>query len=126
MVMPTLVAMIGLLGLTSCVPDPAPAAATRLDVTTLLTWCGGVIPPPGESWCHTNPTSTAVEILQGRAVVATGTSGTDGHLVVDVAAGTYVVAAAAPPSYMECDTPTVVAVAGATTPVVQTCNVFAP
>src|SRR4051812_28126251 len=101
----------------ACVPDAAPA--TLLDVTTQLTWCGGAAPPPGEPACHTSARATPIEVRQGRDVLAQGTSGTDGHLVVAVPAGVLLeVVAADAPSYEECDEPTVVAVAGATTAIV--------
>lgn len=109
----------------ACVPDAAPAP-TRLAITTQLTWCGGVIPPPGEPWCRTNPSSREVEVRLGREVVATGATDAAGRLTLDVVAGRYVVAAIDPPTYMECDQPVVTVAAGVTTEVVQTCTVFAP
>lgn len=109
----------------ACVPDPAPAP-TRLDILTELTWCGGVIPPPGEPWCRTRATATDVQVFMKRDVVASGRSGDDGHLVVDVPAGGLVVRAADVPPYMQCDDAPVTAVAGATTPVTQSCTVYAP
>ena len=110
---------------TACVPEGAPV--TRLDISTQLTWCGGVQPPPGEPACHTSPRSIPFEIRQKRDVVAQGTSDTTGHLVIVVPAGVPLrVVAAEAPAYEQCDEPTVVATAGTTTAVVQTCTVFAP
>jgi len=110
---------------TACVPVAAPS--TLLDVSTQLTWCGGVQPPPGEPACHTSPRSIPVEIRQKRDVVAQGTSDTTGHLVIVVPAGVPLrVVAAEAPAYEHCDEPTVVAAAGTATAVVQTCTVFAP
>jgi len=111
--------------LVGCVPDPVPAPA-RLVITTELEWCGGVIPPPGEPWCHTNPVTADVVVRQGRDVVASGTSTAAAGLVVEVPAGRLSVAVVDPPVYMTCDEPVVTAVAGADTPVLQTCHVFAP
>jgi len=119
-------ALAGLAGLTACVPDEPAVAPTRLAILTQLTWCGGVVPPPGEPWCHTSPTSATVDVWQGRVAVQRATSGTDGSAVVDVEPGTYVVAAVDPPGYMTCDHPSVTVAAGQTAPVVQTCTVFAP
>jgi hypothetical protein len=120
-----LIALVAIAGVTACTPQPV-AHPTRLAITTRLTWCGGVIPPPGESWCHESFGSREISVSVGRVVVTTGTSGADGKLVLDVAPGRYLVAAVNPPSYMECDTPSGDVVAGATTSVVQTCSFFAP
>lgn len=110
--------------LAACVPPPTPA--TRLDITTLQTWCGGVIPPPGEPWCHTNARAETVVIRQGRTVIDTVTTDAAGRLKVDVAPGTYVVAKAAPEVYEQCTAVTVTAVAEKTTPVTQECTIMAP
>ncbi len=104
-------------------PDPPP---TQVAVTTHFTLCGGVVPPPGEPFCHTNPISAAVRLTQHRVVVASGTTASDGTLVVAVPAGTYVVQRVDAPSYEICDAPSVTAVAGATTSVVQNCTLNAP
>lgn len=109
-----------------CVPD-VPAPPTRLDILTQLTWCGGVVPPPGEPSCHTSGRSTTIEVRSGRSVVATGSSVADGHLVVDVPAGTLLtVVATETPAYENCDDATVMATVGVTTSVTQTCTVYAP
>lgn len=124
MALVALVAMVA--ALAACAPEPPAEAPTRLQILTQLTWCGGVIPPPGEPWCHTSPTSTEVAVWQRRDLIRQVTSGADGVAVVDVAPGTYVVAAVDPPGYMDCDEPSVSVAAGQTAPVVQTCTVMAP
>lgn len=108
----------------ACVPTPDPR--TTVEITTELTWCGGVIPPPGEPWCHTGVTSRAVEVLQGRSVVASGTSDSSGRLTLAVPAGALTVRAADPQVYEQCDDERVTAVAMESTPVTQTCTIFAP
>ncbi|MFN8052156.1 MAG: hypothetical protein U0Q22_12000 [Acidimicrobiales bacterium] len=105
---------------------PDAPATTRIDVTTEQTVCGGTIPPPGEPFCHTNLVSRTVEVRQHRAVVATATSGVDGHASIDVPAGTYTVAASAPPAYLMCDEPDVSVASGQTAPVTQNCTLNAP
>lgn len=107
-----------------CAPEPAPA--TRLALTTELTWCGGVIPPPGEPWCRTNPTSATVDVSVGRTTVATVTTGADGSGLIDVAPGRYRLTVADVPAYMTCESPIVTVVAGATTAATVGCTVMAP
>jgi hypothetical protein len=109
----------------ACTPEAASTAL--LDVSTQLTWCGGIQPPPGEPPCHTSARSTSIEISHERSVVALGTSGPDGHLLVAVPAGFELrVVAVDRPAFEQCDEPTVIAAAGTTTAIVQTCTVLAP
>ena len=74
----------------------------------------------------TTGVSRTVEVRQHRAVVATATSGVDGHASIDVPAGTYTVAASAPPAYLMCDEPDVSVASGQTAPVTQNCTLNAP
>ncbi|MFZ4519220.1 MAG: hypothetical protein ACOYOP_12575 [Microthrixaceae bacterium] len=104
-------------------PTPAP---TRLDITARQTICGGTIPPPGQPFCRTGPSSRPLEVRAGRDLVATGTSGADGHLVLEVPTGRLTVAVADAQPYEQCDAPTVSAAAGLSTPVTQTCTINAP
>ena len=105
----------------------APATpATQLDVTTRQTVCGGTIPPPGQPFCRTSTYSRGVTVSSGRTVVASGTSGADGHLVVAVPAGPLVVAVPDAQPYESCDSPGATAVAGQTVAVTQTCTIYAP
>lgn len=98
-----------------------PPAATQLDITTIETACGGVnnpdLPP-----CHTGPVSRLVQVIAGHDVVAAGTTGHDGSLVLVVPSGELVVTRPDAEPYMNCDGPDVTAVAGRTTPVTQTCT----
>jgi hypothetical protein len=114
---------IGTVGV-GCTPSPTPA--TRLAITTVQTICGGAVPPPGTPACTSHPASRSVEVGQGRNVVASGTTGADGSLVLDVPSGNLVVSVPGALPYMNCDAPSVVAVAGTTTPVTQTCTLLAP
>jgi len=115
-----------LLSVTAAGCSPPPPAPTRLAVSTLLTVCGGVIPPPGQPWCRTSPTSREVEVRSGRDVVATGTTDASGRLVLGVPPGRLTVSVPDTNPYEECDTVTVSAVAQATTTVTQTCTILAP
>lgn len=111
---------------TACGPPAAPAP-TRLALTTQLTWCGGMIPPPGEPWCHTNPSSTTVQVMSDpRTVLTTVTTAADGTATVDLPAGRYRLQVADVPVYMTCESPTVTVVAEQTTPVTVGCTVMAP
>lgn len=107
-----------------CAPGSGPGL-TQLEIATVETGCGGMYNPDLPP-CRTEPASRQVLVSSGRDVVATGTTGPDGLLVVGVPAGDLVVSAVDAEPYMECDTPTVTAVAGRTTPVLQTCTVFYP
>lgn len=106
----------------ACAPG---SGATRLEITTIETVCGGVfnpdIPP-----CATGPVARAVQVSLGRDVVASGTTGPDGELVLTVPAGELTVSVPDAEPYMNCDEPTVTAVAGRTTPVTQTCSIYYP
>lgn len=105
----------------------APAApATQLDVTTRQTICGGTIPPPGQPFCRTSASSRNITVSSGRTVVASGRTGTDGHLVVAVPAGPLTVAVPDAQPYESCDSPATAAVAGQTVAVTQTCTIYAP
>jgi hypothetical protein len=108
--------------LVSCAPAPA---ATLLEVTTNQTVCGGAyypeLPP-----CRTSPASRTVQISMGRDVVATGTTGSDGTLVLAVPVGELVLSIPGAEPYMNCDAPTVTSISGRTTPVVQTCTLLYP
>ncbi len=110
--------------LASCAPSPN-AGGTRVEITTIETACGGVqnpdVPP-----CTTRPVARSVQVSVGRDVVAAGTTGPDGSLVLVVPAGELVVSAPDAEPFMNCDEPTVTAVAGRTTPVTQTCTIFYP
>lgn len=110
----------------ACAAPPAGPTPTRLDITAQRTICGGTIPPPGQPFCRTGPSSRPLEVRSGRTVVATGTSGADGRLVLDVPAGRLTVAVTDAQPYESCDAPTVTATAEATTPVTQTCTINAP
>lgn len=108
--------------LVSCAPAPA---ATRLEITTNETVCGGMY-NPDVPLCRTSPASRTVRISMGRNAVAAGTTGSDGRLVVAVPAGELVVSIPDAQPYMNCDAPTVTSVSGRTTPVVQTCTLLLP
>jgi len=108
----------------ACAAPTAPA--TQLDVTTLQTVCGGTIPPPGQPFCRTSPSSRDVTVSSGRTVVASGRTGSDGHLVLSVPAGALTVAVPGAQPYEQCDAPSATAVAGQTVGVVQTCTINAP
>jgi hypothetical protein len=105
----------------------APAQpATLLDVTTRQTICGGTIPPPGQPFCRTSPSSRNITVSSGRTVVASGRTGTDGRLVVAVPAGPLNVRVPDAQPYETCDSPAAAAVAGQTVGVTQTCTIYAP
>jgi hypothetical protein len=117
-------AALAVAGCAAPAPTPSP---TRLDISTFQVICGGVVPPPGEPFCRpATPTSQTIEVLSGRTVVASGTTGPDGTLLLDVPAGTLVVAHPDVQPWEDCDRPSVVAVAGRTTPVSQTCILNVP
>jgi hypothetical protein len=118
------VVVLGAVGV-GCAQTPPPAP-TRLLVTTQLTVCGGVIPPPGQPWCRTSTVRRDVEVRSGRDVVATGSTDASGRLLVVVPPGRATVAVTDANDYEQCDTVTVTAIENATTPVVQTCTIFAP
>ena len=120
-----LLALVGTVLLVAACAAPA-EPATQLDVTTRQTICGGTIPPPGQPFCRTNVDSRNVTVSSGRTVVASGTTGTDGHLVVAVPAGPLVVSVPDAQPYESCDSPAVTAVAGQTVGVTQTCTIYAP
>ena len=120
-----LVALVGPLLVAAACAAPA-EPATQLDVTTRQTICGGTIPPPGQPFCRTSPSSRNVTVSSGRTVVASGTTGSDGHLVVAVPAGPLVVAVPDAQPYENCDRPSATAVAGQTVGVTQTCTINAP
>jgi hypothetical protein len=115
-------------GVAACTPlAAAPPPATQLSITTVQVICGGAVPPPGTPACRSNPASRTVQVSASKsAVVASGTSGADGSLILAVPAGQLVVSVPGALPYMNCDSPTVLAVAGQTTPVTQTCTLLAP
>jgi hypothetical protein len=110
----------------SCTAVPAPAAVTRLQITTLQIICGGRV-QPGVPFCRT-PTSAsrAVEVGTRGQVVASGTTDSRGKLLVEVPAGTWTVTVPGAMVYEDCDRPTVTAVQGVTTQVTQTCILNVP
>lgn len=110
----------------ACAPNPPSPGPTRLLVTTQLTVCGGVIPPPGQPWCRTSTVRRDVEVRSGRDIVATGTTDANGRLVVVVPPGRATVSVTDANDYEQCDTVTVTAVENTTTPAVQTCTIQAP
>lgn len=133
----TVVASLGVAVASACAPGPAPtststststttASATRLDITSAQTVCGGTIPPPGQPFCRTSNVSRQVQVTSGRQVVAGGTTGTDGRLLLDVPAGALVVSAAAPQPYEQCTAAPVTALAAQTVAVTQDCTINAP
>ena len=120
-------AVVGLaiLGLGACTPNSAPPHA-YVDITTNLTVCGGAVPPPGTPPCRTSPDSAPVTVSHDGIVVASGTTGADGTILLAVPSGTLTVSRSEPPAYLLCDTPSVVTQSGTTTRVVQTCTLNAP
>lgn len=110
----------------ACTPPSPGPPPTRLDVLTSRTICGGTIPPPGQPFCRTGPSARSVEVRSGRTLVTSGTTGADGHLLVDVPAGRLSVLVPDAAVYENCDTPSVDVVAGQTVPVEQTCTIYAP
>lgn len=105
---------------------PTGPAPTRLDITTSRTICGGTIPPPGQPFCRTSPSSRAVEVRSGRTVVTGGTTSADGRLLLDVPVGRLTVVVPDAATYESCDEPAVDVPAGQTVPVTQTCTIYAP
>ncbi len=100
---------------------------TRLDISTVQVICGGAVPPPGEPPCRpATPASRTIEVRSGRTVVAQGTSGIDGELLLDVPAGALVVTHPGAQPWESCDSPSVTAVAGRTVAVTQTCILNVP
>ncbi len=113
----------GLLVLSSaCAPNPT---ATRLEITTIETVCAGVEPPEGPA-CSTAPVGRSVEVHAGDDVVAAGTTDSSGVLVVRVPPGELVVSVPDAEPFLQCDAPSVTALAGRTTPVTQSCTVALP
>ena len=110
----------------ACSPVAPTTPVARLDIETTVTWCGGIMPPPGEPACTTSSTAAPFEVRQHGELVTTGITGADGHLIIEVPAGPLSVHAAEPPAYMHCDSAFVEAIAGATIPVLQSCTVYAP
>ena len=121
------VALAAVLGLSACAPATTPTPQpTRLDITTLQVICGGVVPPPGEPFCRTYPSSRTVAVGSPRQTVATGTSGADGKLLIEVPVGTWQITIPDAMTYENCDAPLVTAIAAQTTAVTQTCTINAP
>jgi len=106
-----------------CTPDPT--APAQLDVTTIEVVCGGAYNPDVPP-CRSNPASRAVVVKLGTKVVASGTTGADGHLTLTVPVGDLVVSDPDAQPYMNCDSPAVTSVADTTTAVTQTCTLLAP
>jgi hypothetical protein len=106
--------------------DGGTPAPTLLDITTTRTVCGGAVPPPGEPPCRTSPISRAVAVSREGTVVASGTTGADGMLLLEVPAGELVVSAPDAPGGEICDTPAITTVQGQTTSVTQNCTLLAP
>lgn len=121
-----LVTVVGALVVAAAACAAPAEPATQLDVTTRQTICGGTIPPPGQPFCRTAPSSRNVTVSSGRTVVASGRSGTDGHLVVVVPAGPLTVAVPDAQPYETCDSPAATAISGQTVGVTQTCTIYAP
>jgi hypothetical protein len=119
-----LVAVIPL-ALVACAPSTTPPP-TLLSITTVQVICGGAVPPPGTPACRSNMASRAIQISEKSSVVASGISSADGSLVLEVPAGQLVVSVPGALPYMNCDSPTVIAVIDQTTPVTQTCTILAP
>jgi hypothetical protein len=132
----TVVASVGVAVAVACAPGPTPGPttsstttttpATQLDITSAQTICGGTIPPPGQPFCRTSNVSRSVQVASGRQVVAGGTTGADGRLLLEVPAGALVVSAAAPQPYEQCTAAPVTALAGRTVAVTQSCTINAP
>ncbi len=108
--------------LVSCVPAPG---ATLLEITTIETVCGGVFNPDLPP-CRSTPVSRPVQVSSGRELVASGTTGSNGTLVVAVPPGRLVVSVPDAEPYMNCDAPTVTVSSGRTTEVEQTCTLLYP
>jgi len=108
--------------LVSCVPTPG---ATLLEITTNEMVCGGVYNPDLPP-CRTAPASRPVQVRMGSDLVAAGTTGPGGMLVLAVPTGELVVSVPGAEPYMNCDATTVTSVTGRTTPVVQTCTLLYP
>ncbi len=110
----------------SCAAVPAPAAVTRLQITTLQIICGGRV-QPGVPFCRApTASSRAVEVGTRGQVVVSGTTDSKGKLLVEVPAGTWVVTVPGAMVYEDCDRPVVTAVQGVTTQVTQTCILNVP
>lgn len=131
----TVVASVGVAVAVACAPGPTPVPTTsstttipptQLDITSAQTICGGTIPPPGQPFCRTSNVSRSVQVASGRQVVASGTTGADGRLLLEVPAGALVVSAAAPQPYEQCTAAPVTALAGRTVAVTQSCTINAP
>ena len=131
-VVASMVAVVG----AACAPGPTSGPttspttttlpATQLDITSAQTICGGTIPPPGQPFCRTSNVSRSVQVASGRQVVASGTTGADGRLLLEVPTGALVVSAASPQPYEQCTAATVTALAGRTVGVTQNCTINAP
>jgi hypothetical protein len=119
-------ALAGVAALTFSACTVPSTSATRLDITTYQMVCGGAVPPPGVPACRTSPAARTVEVSSGTVVVASGTSGPDGQLVLEVVPGDFVISVPGALPYQNCDTPSIRAVAGQTTRVAQTCTLLAP
>jgi len=115
------VAVLAGVGTIACTPSAVPSAL--VEITTNQVVCGGVyrVPP-----CTTNPASRVIDVSQNGVVVASGTSGTNGTLVLSVPIGDLVVSVPGAQPYMNCDAPSVTSVADQTTGVTQTCTLDAP
>ncbi|MEX0767621.1 MAG: hypothetical protein WD029_04025 [Microthrixaceae bacterium] len=106
-------------------PPPGPAA-TKLEITTVQTICGGTIPPPGQPFCRTNPSSRNIQVSASRQIVAEGRTDSTGKLLIAVPEGQLTVLAPDAEFYEECDSPMVLARAQRTVAVTQTCSFNAP
>ena len=112
-------------GLVGCVPE-APPAPTRLEITTNLYFCQGVI-IDGVRLCFTDPRSSPVEVTRHGVVVASGVSDAQGRLVVEVPEGRFMIEVqSAYPEYEICPDVGVTAIAAQTVAVTHQCSFMAP
>lgn len=114
-----------LIAVITCACTPTTGTSAHLDITTIQVVCGGAYNPDLPP-CSSAPASRTIEVTLDNKVVATGTSSSDGKLLLDVPVGDLVVSAPGAPGYMNCDTPAVTSVSEHATPVTQTCTLFAP